>query len=92
MLDGRDGRYCVDMGTWETRLTTVVAAQYLLHFPHSFPADHLGFGHCHEPPGSEQVFHKHEISSSASDVERDRRTILDSFALIIHSAAFSLKK
>ena len=75
-----------------TGLTTEVTAQYLLHFPHSFPPDHLGFGHCNEPPRTEQIFHKHEISSSASYVERDRRTVLDSFAVIIHSAAFSLKK
>ena len=91
MLDERDARYCVDMQC-RTGLTAEVTAQYLLHFPHSFPPDHLGFGHCNEPPGTEEIFHKHKISSSASYVERDRRTVLDRFAVIIHSTAFSLKK
>ena len=82
------------MLTWQCRtgLTTVVTAQDLLHFPHSFPPDHLRFGHCNEPPRTEQIFHKHQIFSSASYVEWDRGAVLDSFALIIRSAAFSLKK
>ena len=87
----RDGRYCVDTGAG-TGLTTEVTAQYLLHFPHRFPPHHLGFGDCNEPPGTDEIFHKHQISSPASYVERDWRTVLDRFAVIIHSAAFSLKK